>query len=298
MSPKIIGMLLMVAFIIAQQLESVVVKRYASKHGDGGMFFNAAICFFAFICTCVTETMQKEYVMYFPKELWFFGIMSGIFFAMAFYTLFIALKTGPFGITMLLSSYYTIFSILYGIIFLKEPANYLTYIATVLIMVSLFLMNYQGKSEAKVKTKISPAWVISIILCIAANAGITILSKELVLIHGNKCSNEFLILSFGISTIALIILSFIYEREKMLSSLKSVTIYGFLGGIFNGSKNVFGVMTLVYLSLSFVSTVRTALSMTATFLISMLFYKEKFTKKQLISVLIGIAAIVILNIPV
>ena len=87
------------------------------------------------------------------------------------------------------------------------------------------------------------------------------------------------------------------KREKMLSSLKSVTIYGFLGGIFNGSKNVFGVMTLVYLSLSFVSTVRTALSMTATFLISLLFYKEKFTKKQLISVLIGIAAIVILNIP-
>lgn len=290
-------MLLIAASLAAQQLESIVFKQYASKHGEGGMFFNAVICFFALVYTLVTEAFQAEYVFYFPVELWIYGLISGIFYATGFYTMYIALKTGSFGITMLLSSFAVIIPIFYGIIFLREPSNVLTYIAVALIVISLFLMNYQKKNEAETAKKVSPVWVISIALCIAANAGIVIVSKAQQLVLDTKCTNEFLIISYGVATVSLMILSLVYERGKILSAVKGVTVYGFLAGIFNAFKNVLAILTFLYVPVSVVSTVKTALGLVISFVISALLFKEKFTRNQLISAIIGITAVVILNIP-
>ena len=54
---------------------------------------------------------------------------------------------------------------------------------------------------------------------------------------------------------------------------------------------------ILYVPVSVVSTVKTALGLVISFVISALLFKEKFTRNQLISAIIGITAVVILNIP-
>ena len=57
--------------------------------------------------------------------------------------MYAALKVGSFGLTRLFTSFGVIISTFYGILFLGEPTTIMTYLAFSMILVSLFLMNYQ-----------------------------------------------------------------------------------------------------------------------------------------------------------
>ena len=55
-------------------------------------------------------------------------------------------------------------------------------------------------------------------------------------------------------------------------------------------------MIYLYLPLSIVSPLKMGLSLVGSFAVAFLMYKEKYTKKQLLGVAIGAAAIIILTI--
>ena len=286
------GMLLIVICLIMQQAESVVVKEYGKKYGKGGMFFNAAICLFAFVYFTLSEVFTGEYTFYFPKELWRYGIVSGLCYATGFYTLYVALKIGSYGLTRLLSSFGTIIPIVYGIAFLNEQPTRFTYASVVLILVSVFLMNYNSGGE---KSKVSLKWILCVTGTILANAGIVIIAKSQQLVFDTKCSNEFLMISYALATFFLLCFGVLYERNQFKEAAGKVTVYGMMAGVFNGINNVVTLVVYIYVPLSIVSPVKTALNLVLSFVLSVLLYKEKFTKKQLLSVLIGIVAVVLLN---
>lgn len=286
------GMLLILICLIMHQAESIVVKEYGKKYGKGGMFFNGAICMFAFIYFSVSEVFSKEYMFYFPKELWGYGIVSGLCYATGFYTMYAALKTGSFGLTRLLSSFGTIIPIVYGIAFLNEQPARFTYFSVVLILVSVVLMNFDNISG---KSKISFKWLLCVVGTVLANAGIMIISKSQQLVFDTKCSNEFLMISYALATSFLLLFGFFYERSQFKEIAKKGTVYGIMAGAFNGVNNVTALAAYLFIPISVVSPLRTALSLVVSFLLSVLLYKERFTTKQIISVLLGIIAVVLIN---
>ena len=62
-------------------------------------------------------------------------------------------------------------------------------------------------------------------------------------------------------------------------------------GLVNGSKNFINLLMIAALPLSVVTPVRTGLGFIASFALSVFLYKEKFTKMQIISVIIGLVAV-------
>lgn len=286
------GMLLIVIGLLVHQAESVVVKEYGKKYGKGGMFFNAAICLFAFVYFTVSESFSGEYVFYFPKELWGYGIVSGLCYATGFYTMYVALKTGSFGLTKLLSSFGTIIPIVYGITFLNEQPTRFTYFSVALILISVFLMNHNSNNG---KSQISFKWFLCVVGTVLANAGIMIIAKSQQLVFDTKCSNEFLMISYALATFFLVIFGVFYERSQFKETVRTGALYGILAGIFNGVNNVLTLVVYMYVPISIVSPVRTALGLVISFILSVILYKEKFTKKQIISVILGIAAVVLIN---
>lgn len=288
------GALLISLSLFLHQGESIVVKHYGKKYGKGGMFFNAIICFCALIYFIVTELFTKTDSFYFPAKLCMFGLISGIFYAIGFYAAYAALRLGSYGMTRLLSSFGTIIPIAYGILFLKESSTVFTYISVAMILFSLFLMNYQKPSDQDA-TKISFKWVLCVTCSVLANAGIAIVAKTQQMEYGTVCNNEFLILSYLIATASLIFFGFLYERKELQGVLKTGLLYGSLAGILSGINNLCGILTYLYVPISVVSPVKTALSLVLSFLISVLLYKEKFTKRQLLSVVIGIVAVILIN---
>ena len=287
------GMFLIVISLLVHQAESIVVKEYGKKYGKGGMFFNAAICLFAFAYFGLSELFSGEYLFYFPKQLWGYGLASGFCYATGFYTMYVALKNGSFGLTKLLSSFGSIIPIVYGITFLNEQPAKFTYVSVTLILVSVFLMNYNKNNDEK--SPISLKWVLCVIGTVLANAGIMIVAKSQQLVFDTKCSNEFLMISYALATFFLMLFGFIYERDQFGQTITKGALYGIVAGAFNGINNVLILVTYLFLPISIVSPVKTALGLVISFVLSVLLYKEKFTKKQLLSVLLGIVAVVLIK---
>ena len=102
-------------------------------------------------------------------------------------------------------------------------------------------------------------------------------------------------LSTKIILTILLILGAILEREKFGQIIRSGTLYGAMAGIFNGAANFVNLLIYLYIPISLMSPLKTGVGLIMSFLLSIFFYKEKFTKQQIVSVAIGCAAILMFN---
>ena len=286
-----LGMLIVFGGLISHQLESMIVKNYGTKHGKGGMLFNAILCLAATVYFIITD--KGGFI--FPNGVLIYGIINSTMYAAGFYAAYLAFNSGSFGLTRLFTSFGSILTILYGTVFLKEPFSPIMVIAVVLIFFSVFLMKYQ-KNTSEEKSKFSIKWIISVLLIVVSNALISIIGKMQHNVYSDTYKNEYLIVSFVGSAFWLILMGFIFERCSFKTTLKHGLLYGVSAGLFNGINNLFIIIAYNYFPISFLSPVRTGLGMGISFLVSSLIYKEKFNPRQITGVIIGVVAVVLMNI--
>lgn len=284
-----IGMVLVIFGLLATQFEGMIVKYYGEKYGKGGMLFNAIICLFAMIYFFVTDKNGLQ----FHNGVIIYGIINSTMYAVGFYATYAALKVGSFGLTRLFTSFGVIISTFYGILFLGEPTTIMTYLAFSMILVSLFLMNYQKQEEKG--QKITLKWVFYVLLIVISNAAIAIIGRMQFGVFGNEYNNEFLIISFSGASIYLLVMCLFFERDSVKTTVKYGLFYGAGAGILNGINNLLTLITYKYLPISFTSPVKSGLGMALSLLVSVLLYKERFSRRQLISAVIGVVAVVLMN---
>ena len=273
--------------MILQQTQGMVTRRYGKRHNFGGMFFNAVICLFAMVFFMVTDTGG----LMFPKELWFYGILSSTMFATGFYAMFIAYNLGSFVLSNMISSFSGVITILYGIIFLREPAGFTTYTGIVLVFLSVALMQYR-KSEGGDKKGFSFAWLVSALASAVSNGFIGIIQKEQQLRFSGAYDNEFMIISLGGAFLLLLVIVLFKEREALKASILPATLYGVVAGALNGAMNLVNLALISIMNLSVFTPMKTGVSFLLSFFISVVIYRERFTKLQLVSAGMGIVALI------
>lgn len=284
------GALLLVLDMITQQGEGMTVRAYGKRHAVGGMFFNAVICLFSMIFFFITDKGG----LVFTKELIAYGVVSCLMFATGFYTMYAALQIGSFVATKLISSFSVIIAIFYGLAFLHEEVGDYTYIAIAAFLVSMFMMNYKKTAKPDNK-KFSVKWLVMVILTAVSNGLIAVISREQQLHFDSAFDNEFMILSLGGASVFLMIFGILNERKNMSYIAKHGIPYGMLAGFFNGARNFIGLVLYLYIPISIAVPLKTGLGFILSFVISVLLYKEKFTKLQIAGVLIGTASLVMFN---
>ena len=112
----------------------------------------------------------------------------------------------------------------------------------------------------------------------------------------NACTNEFQIISIGGSFIILSVIGLITERESLSKTLRCSLPYGVGAGLLKGAKNF--VLVLAYLSLpiSTVSLISAGLGIVLAFVVAGLVYKERYTLSQMLGVILGAVAVILLAI--
>ena len=216
-------------------------------------------------------------------------------YALGFYSMYMALKTGSFGLTNLATSFIVVVTAFYGIVFLKEPSRVFTYVSLFLIVISLFLTKSKKQEETE-KATISLKWVVCVLLTILSNSFISIIGRLQFNAFGNTYKNEFSIISLLGATIFLVILGLCFERNTFKATFKHGVLYGATAGVLNGMKNLLHLVAYNYFSLSASAPISSGVKLVLGFVVSMLIYKEKFTFRQLAGAMIGIIAVVLLNI--
>lgn len=283
-----LGYLLIIVFTFLNLGESVFVRTYAKKHGSGGMLMNALVALFATLFFFVTDTDG----FHAPAEMIPIAILNAFLFGAGFYCTFAAYKCGPYGLTRLIGNFSLLFSIFYGIFFLNEKPRITTYIGIVMIFAAMVLINYKKKGEDE--KGISFKWFILVMISLFANGFIAILTRMQQIRFNDTCSKEFQIISIGGSFLLLTVIGLILDRDKLSYFLKHGALYGISAGICNGAKNFLTLVIYMLLPLSVVSPMKTGLGMIATFVLALCVYKEKYSKKQIIGVILGTTAVLLL----
>ncbi len=283
-----LGYLLIAVFTLLNLTESVLVRNYAKKHGSGGMLMNAIIALFAALFFVITDTDG----FYAPIEMIPIAVLNAFLFGAGFYTSFLAYRCGPYGLTRLISNFSLLFSIFYGIFFLNEQPGITTYIGIVMIFAAMVLINYKKRGEDE--KGVSLKWFIFVTISLFANGFIAILTRMQQIRFNDTCSKEFQIISIGGSFLLLAVIGLILDRDKLSYFLKHGVLYGIGAGIANGAKNFLTLVIYMLLPLSVVSPMKTGLGMLATFVLALFVYKEKYSKKQIVGVILGVVAVLLL----
>lgn len=265
-------------------------KGNTHSHG-GGILFTAAKAVTVMLFFIVTD--KGGFTV--PKGLWLYGIIGGIFYFCASFLHFTALKLGSFAISMLVLSYSMIIPILYGLIFYKDAATALTFAGFAAIMLSLYFLRSDKKSEDK---RFSVKWVICLIAVFLTNGFLSVIIKLQQTTFNNVCNNEFMAISLGICAVLSIAAGVITNCRNIKSFMKHGFIWGVATGLSNGASNLIGVILNNLMPLSILSPTRGAVNITVSTLFSVIFYKEKLLKRQIFGIALGICAVVLLNIKI
>ncbi len=282
--------LLIIAITALAIIESVFLKQYNQKHDKGSFIFMAFISLFSMLVFLITDKGGFNV----PPTLWFYAIAAGILYCSASFLTFVAFGCGSFAMSTLILSYAMVFSIGYGLFFLSETATVFTYIGLVLIMVSLYLTR-QKKEEDAEKKRVTLKWVVCIGLSVIGSGMYGVISRMQQIVFNHECDNEFMVITLGFSALCLFVIGFIREGKDFLYVMRHGSVWGALAGCSNGLNNLLGLLLNLMMAISISAPVKAGARVIASFVISILIFKERFERRQIIGVALGAIAIVLLN---
>ena len=281
--------------------ESAFLKKNNQKNPDGGFVFMALISFAAMLfslCTyLITDTDKGD----FTPEVIPYAILSGVFYCAASFLTYLSIGCGPFAITMLILSYSIVITCTYGIIFVNEEYSVLTFVAFAIIALSLFLVRQKSEPESKdedgePKKKVSLKWLICITVSVVTSALYGIVLREQQIRFNDTVTSECMIITFATSAIILLVIGIIESKGKTLSLLGRCAPYAAAAGAANGATNLLSMVLNTMMALSISSPTRSIVKTAITFLYSYFILKERFLPRQIIGIILGVAAVVLLNI--
>ena len=280
--------LLIILKSIANISEGILIKKYNAKHSAGGMFFTGIISLFALAFFLISDKNG----LYFPADMFPYAIAYGLIYCISYFLTFLALACGSFTLSMLIISYSLVFPILFGIIFLQESVSAFTIFGFILLMISLFFVR-ENKDEKD--NKFSVKWLIAIIIVTLGNGLLAIIQKMQQIKFSNECNNEFMIIGLAVSASTLLIGSIIKDRKQFKEIIRCGIPYAGAAGVANGINNLLTITVNNLLPLSIVSPVCSGMKIVVSFLSATVLFKEKYMKRQIFGVGIGVVALIFLN---
>ena len=278
----------LISIILGLALQNAIKKNYNKKNNRQGLFlFCGLVSFFAMIFFSILSGGFKMHIPFLPYSLAFAAAYSvassGTIFAIAW---------GKLSLTNLIISLSLIIPTFYGIFFLGDTVSFGFILGLIFLFISLALINIETKESKAVSIK----WLIAVTMGFVGNGLCNIIQKEYQLKFGNECKNEFMIIALSIVTIIMVIIAFINERQSIKTSLKTGWFAALISGAANGMVNLFVLILNGMIPVSIMYPLINSGGIIATYIIARLVYKEKLSKKELYGFIIGIFALILLNI--
>ena len=290
----ILGIVYLLIYLSAHQGEVMLVRRYGKKYGAGGMLFNGVICLFAMVYFILTDWDG----FHFQPDLWVYGIINAVLYAAGFYYAYVAYGIGNYFLTQTITSMQFIIPIIYGLVFLEEPSNWLTYSSLAFSIGSVILMCYARKQKADQSAEgngISAKWLFATLITLFSNGLISVVAKMQQIRFDKQHSNEYMIITLGGAFLFLLLMGIILERDGIKKTLKQGITYGMGAGMLNGLKNGINLAMIALIPLSVLTPVKKGGGIVFTFLVSYFLYKERYTKLQYLSILLSIISIILMQ---
>lgn len=218
-----------------------------------------------------------------------YSIGFGICYTLSFLCFMYAIKEGSLALTSLALSYSLVIPTLFGIIFLGEPLTAFSVIGIILLLISLYLINYE-KGENKITVK----WIIYTLITALGNGGCLVFMKLQQINQSYMYRNEFMVTGLVIVIVSSFAFAIAKNRDKFKLCIKPVILLPIACGLANALGN-YSSLKLSPLPVSFVAPICSAGGILGTAAISLLIYKERFNAKQVLGITLGTLSVIALS---
>ena len=280
--------ILLIIIVCCITLQVVAQKNYNLRGGKGVFTFSAANTAFGLLIFLITSGGKLE----FTPEIIGFSLIFALAFSVGLLSMFYAIATGPLSLTSLLNQYSLIIPTLYGLVFLGEPVTPMLVAGLIVLFASIALVNMEKKGEPK---KITLKWGIFVLLNFAGNGLCGTIQKIQQLTFNGKYGNEFMIIALSLVLVLFIIIALLKERDSMKWDMKHGFIWYALAGTGLGLVNFLVIVLSTRMAASVMFPVMSAGGILLSGFVSVAFYKEKLSVQQVVGVLLGTTAIILLN---
>lgn len=281
------NILLLLIIILGGNCQSISTKAYYKQTDNRGTYtFTALSSLIAALFFIATSGDGLS----FPLELLPWSIGGAVAFGVTTVFNALAISCGSLALTSLIMSYSLILPTVFGIVFLNEPISPWLFAGVALLLISLFMINYKPG-----KAKISLRWTVYILLAFFANGSGSILQKMQQVHFNSVYNNEYMILLLLLVVLFMTFFILKNEREEFLPIIKRGGIFGVSFGFAGGLVNLLVMILVARMAVSVMFPTISAGSLVVASCLSILLYKEKLSRNQLLGILFGIGAIIFLN---
>ncbi len=283
--------LLTVLCVLTLTVQSVAIKEYNKKGKNGPVTFSVMKVFVAFLFFLVTAIVNNAA---FGKEVIPYSALFALCYSCSMVGYVLAVSCGSLAITAVVKSYALIIPTIFGVLVWGEELAVHQYIGFVCILVSLFLVRGDSKSE---ETKLSLKWLIFVVISFFGEGFCSVTQKTQQKTFEGKYDSSFMVVSLAMVIVVFVLYIIIKERQNLGNNLRAGLIPALYGGVGNGATNLIVLaVPAVLLPAAVFFPVLSAGQIILTSVLSVLVYKEKLITRQFVAILFGVAAIVLLNV--
>lgn len=279
--------ILLLITVVCIVLQSLITKQYNLKTERTNTYiFVSVLSVAAAIFFLIAAKGKLEFNFY----VMLYSMAFALAYGSGFFGMVKAIEYGPLSISTLISQFSLLIPTLYGIIILSENLKFIGYIGIAFLLVSLVLVN--AKNE---EMKISGKWILWVIVGFIGNGMCSVIQKMQQVKFDGEYKSEFMMAALLMVAIVTFVVGAIKSKNVKEDVLNAVK-YAVAEGVANGIVNLSVMFLTGMLATSVIFPTISAGGMAITFVLAILIFKEKLNCKQTIGYLLGIAAVLLLNI--
>lgn len=276
-------------------IQSAALKQFNLKCDNS----SGANCVFSLLYFAISTILALALAL-------FIGVNSiesmtlGIFYGICFYgfvTLYSrAMKEGPLSFTAFIFSISMIIPIILSIIVFKEPVSVFLIIGLVLIIVALYLINFENQHSNK--AIFTRKWIILCAVGALFNGSLLFVTKYFAMTVESGNIGQFMLIGYLVCTL-LCLPQFIFPDVRETLTRYKFNWWVIVLAIIVALGNVVGNGMVSYLGKtvdgSILFPITNGFSVVVSILLSRFFFKEELKGRAVLGIIIGVLAIVVLS---
>ena len=268
-------------------------RKNAGKR-DPSPLYNLILCSSAFVGWVI---LYLAFTPTFDIRVLPYSIGFGIGYALCQIGLINALRTGPIPLTNLFLQLALIATTVWGFFFWNTQFSLLKGIALVLVVISLWLCLYNGKTSKEGKDKVSLKWLFFALMAFVSNSCCAIIQKTQQLKFDGKHGNFMMMCAVFFSAVFCLIVYLKSDKKDSREIFKTSFGFPMASGLCNVVHNLIVIILATStIPSSLVYPVIAVGGLSVTSLFSLIVFKEKLKSWQWIGIAVGALAVVLLSI--
>ncbi|MBP3918682.1 MAG: EamA family transporter [Clostridia bacterium] len=238
--------------------------------------------------------------LYIPPLGLLCAAIFGVFFSICVFTNLKALEEGPLSLTTLIVNFSLIFPLIYSFCFLHEPISLFRIVGIVLLVICMLLFTNPKITGEK---KISVKWIALAVTSMLCNGLLSVISKVYAMASENAYAPQYLVYSYLFATVtSFVLFAVLRSKQPVEKRIKMKTFFSHtmlllivLIGFANFGLNLMVVLLATLMDGAIVYPAVQGGGPMIAVLGSRIFFGEQISWKKWAAILLGIVAIVLLN---